>query len=70
MAGRVARNFIESLLSRADIVELIDSYLKLRKAGRNYVACCPFIRKRHPRSASVLKSSFIIALGVAQAGTH
>ena len=42
MAGRIPKSFIDELVSRADIVEVIDQYVPLRKAGRDYKACCPF----------------------------
>ena len=42
MAGQIPRDFIDSLLSRIDIVELINSYTPLKKKGPNYMACCPF----------------------------
>jgi DNA primase len=42
MAGRVPRNFIDDLLNRVDIVEVIDARVPLKKKGREYWACCPF----------------------------
>ena len=42
MSGRVPRAFIDDLLNRVDIVEVIDSRLPLKKKGREYWACCPF----------------------------
>ncbi|QIZ77760.1 DNA primase [Ferrimonas lipolytica] len=48
MAGRIPREFIDQLLARVDIVELIDGRVKLKKAGRNYNACCPFHNEKSP----------------------
>lgn len=42
MAGRVPRAFIDDLLNRVDIVEVIDSRVPLKKKGREFWACCPF----------------------------
>jgi DNA primase len=42
MAGRIPRNFIDDLLNRVDIVEVIDARVPLKKKGREYWACCPF----------------------------
>ncbi|UQQ17372.1 CHC2 zinc finger domain-containing protein [Salmonella sp. WGH-01] len=42
MAGRIPRVFINDLLARTDIVDLIDVRVKLKKQGKNYHACCPF----------------------------
>lgn len=44
----ISRSFINDLMARVDIVDLIDSYLSLRKAGRNYTACCPFHHEKTP----------------------
>lgn len=48
MAGRIPPAFIDQLLSRTDIVELIDSRVDLRKSGRDYSACCPFHSEKSP----------------------
>ena len=42
MSGRIPRSFIDDLLNRVDIVEVIDSRVPLKKKGREYWACCPF----------------------------
>ena len=42
MAGRIPQSFIDELIARADIVEVIGSRVPLKKAGREYKACCPF----------------------------
>ncbi len=44
----VDRNYLEKLRQKADIVEVISSYLKLRKSGKNYVGLCPFHNERTP----------------------
>ncbi|MGL4757362.1 MAG: CHC2 zinc finger domain-containing protein, partial [Aeromonadaceae bacterium] len=48
MAGKIPQSFIEQLLARTDIVELIDSRVRLKKAGKNYQACCPFHNEKSP----------------------
>ncbi|MBB1417813.1 DNA primase [Pseudoalteromonas sp. SG44-1] len=48
MAGKIPRNFIDDLLARTDIVELIDSKVGLKKAGKDYQACCPFHNEKSP----------------------
>ena len=48
MAGRIPREFIDDLLARTDIVELVDTRVRLKKAGRNYQACCPFHSEKSP----------------------
>ncbi|TAG84052.1 MAG: DNA primase [Burkholderiales bacterium] len=41
-------DFIQQLLSRVDIVEVIDRQVPLKKAGANYSACCPFHKEKSP----------------------
>ena len=48
MSGRIPREFIDELLARADIVELIDARVPLTKAGRDFKACCPFHNEKTP----------------------
>ncbi|CCQ09525.1 DNA primase [Pseudoalteromonas luteoviolacea B = ATCC 29581] len=48
MAGKIPRQFIDDLLARLDIVELIDGRIGLKKAGKDYQACCPFHNEKTP----------------------
>ena len=48
MAGRIPQSFIDDLLNRVDIVEVIDARVSLKKAGREYQACCPFHNEKTP----------------------
>ncbi|MDN4503537.1 DNA primase [Alteromonadaceae bacterium BrNp21-10] len=48
MAGRIPRDFIDDLIARSDVVEIVDSRVKLKKAGKNYQACCPFHSEKSP----------------------
>ncbi|MEJ6474344.1 DNA primase [Pseudoalteromonas piscicida] len=48
MKGKIPRQFIDDLLARADIVELIDGRVGLKKAGKDYQACCPFHNEKTP----------------------
>ncbi len=48
MAGKIPRPFIDDLLSRVDIVELIGSRVPLRKAGKDFQARCPFHDEKTP----------------------
>jgi DNA primase len=41
-------DFIQQLLGRVDIVDVIDRHVKLKKAGQNYTACCPFHNEKTP----------------------
>lgn len=44
----IPRDFINDLIARTDIVELIDRKVPLKKAGKNYSACCPFHSEKSP----------------------
>ncbi len=44
----IPQEFIQSLLGRIDIVDVVDRYVKLKKAGANYSACCPFHNEKTP----------------------
>jgi len=48
MAGRIPRVFINDLLARTDIIDLIDARVKLKKQGKNWHACCPFHNEKSP----------------------
>ena len=48
MSGRIPRSFIDDLLARVDIVDLIDRHVPLKKTGANYVARCPFHTEKTP----------------------
>ena len=48
MAGRIPRVFINDLIARTDIIDLIDVRVKLKKQGKNYHACCPFHNEKTP----------------------
>ena len=42
MKGKIPREFIDNLIARVDIVDLIDARVPLKQAGKNYQARCPF----------------------------
>lgn len=48
MAGHIPRSFIDDLLARLDIVDIVDPRVKLKKKGKNYSACCPFHNEKTP----------------------
>ncbi len=48
MAGRIPSNFIDDLLARVDIVDVVDARVPLRKQGSDWVACCPFHDEKTP----------------------
>lgn len=69
MAGRIPQNFIDDLLARADIVEIIDGYVPLRKAGRNHQARCPFHEEKTPSFTVSQDKQFYHCFGCGANGT-
>ncbi len=48
MPGAIPQHFIDQLLARADIVDIIGRRIPLKKAGREFQACCPFHTEKTP----------------------
>lgn len=48
MAGRIPERFIDELLARVDIVDIIDARVPLKRAGKEHKACCPFHDEKTP----------------------
>jgi len=48
MAGLIPQQFIDDLLDRTDIIEIIDGRVALRKSGQNYSGLCPFHNEKSP----------------------
>ena len=69
MAGRIPQHFIDDLVSRIDIVELIDRRVPLKKAGRNYQACCPFHSEKTPSFSVSPDKQFYHCFGCGAHGT-
>ena len=69
MAGRIPRAFIEELLGRADIVEVINARVPLKKAGRNFVARCPFHDEKTPSFTVSPQKQFYYCFGCGATGS-
>jgi DNA primase len=67
MAGRIPQSFIDQLLDRVDIVDVIDRRIKLKKTGKNYSACCPFHDEKSPSFSVNPEKQFYYCFGC-QAG--
>ncbi|HET8730963.1 MAG TPA: DNA primase [Moraxellaceae bacterium] len=66
--GRIPEAFIDDVLLRADIVDLVDSRVKLKKAGKNYSACCPFHREKTPSFTVSREKQFYYCFGCGASG--
>ncbi len=69
MAGRIPQQFIDDLVSRVDIVEIIDTRVPLKKAGREYHACCPFHNEKTPSFTVSPAKQFYHCFGCGAHGT-
>ncbi|MFV8430035.1 DNA primase [Vibrio owensii] len=63
MAGHIPRSFIDNLLARLDIVDIIDARVKLKKKGKNYGACCPFHNEKTPSFSVSQEKQFYHCFG-------
>ena len=69
MAGRIPQHFIDELLARIDIVDIVDAYVPLKKAGRNHQACCPFHDEKTPSFTVSQQKQFYHCFGCGANGT-
>jgi DNA primase len=69
MAGRIPQHFIDELMQRADIVEIVGSRIQLKKAGRDYKACCPFHGEKTPSFTVSPAKGFYHCFGCGAHGT-
>jgi DNA primase len=67
--GRIPQHFIDELIARADIVEIIGSRVQLKKAGREYKACCPFHNEKTPSFWVSPDKQFYHCFGCGKHGT-
>jgi len=68
MAGLIPQAFIDDLLSRADIIDVIDKRVALKKSGKNYSACCPFHTEKTPSFSVQPERQFYYCFGCGAAG--
>ena len=69
MAGRIPQSFIDDLIARADIVEVINARVPLKKKGREYTACCPFHNEKTPSFTVSETKQFYHCFGCGAHGT-
>jgi DNA primase len=67
--GVIPKSFIQDLLNRLDIVDVIERYLPLKKAGANFVACCPFHNEKSPSFTVSQSKQFYHCFGCGAHGT-
>ncbi len=67
--GLIPRSFIDELIARANIVEVVGSRIALKKAGREYKACCPFHSEKTPSFWVSPEKQFYHCFGCGAHGT-
>ena len=69
MAGRIPQHVIDELIARTDIIEVIGSRVQLKRAGREYKACCPFHDEKSPSFTVSPDKQFYHCFGCGAHGT-
>lgn len=68
MAGLIPQSFIDDLLHRTDILEVVDKRVPLKKSGKNYQACCPFHNEKTPSFSVQPERQFYYCFGCGAGG--
>jgi DNA primase len=69
MAGKIPQDFIDDLIARADIAEVVGKRVQLKKAGREFKACCPFHGEKTPSFTVSPAKGFYHCFGCGAHGT-
>jgi DNA primase len=69
VAGRIPQQFIDELLLRVDIVDVIDERVPLKKLGKDFKACCPFHNEKTPSFTVSTQKQFYHCFGCGAHGT-
>ena len=69
MAGRIPDTFIQDLLARTDLVELIEARVPLKRSGSNYAARCPFHDEKTPSFSVSRQKQLYYCFGCGARGT-
>ncbi len=69
MAGKIPQSFIDDLLARTDVVDVIDSRVTLKKKGKDYMACCPFHGEKTPSFSVSQEKQFYYCFGCGASGS-
>lgn len=68
MAGLIPQSFIDDLLNRIDIIDVISDRITLKKAGRNHQALCPFHKEKSPSFSANQDKQFYYCFGCGASG--
>ena len=68
MAGRIPQYFIDDLLARINITDVVESRVKLRRSGKNYSGLCPFHKENSPSFTVSPDKQFYYCFGCGAGG--
>ena len=68
MAGLIPQGFIDDLLNRTDILDVVNARVQLKKSGKNYTACCPFHKEKTPSFSVSPDKQFYYCFGCGAGG--
>ena len=68
MAGLIPQSFIDELLDRTDIVDVVNSRVPLKKTGKSHKACCPFHEEKTPSFTVAEDKQFYYCFGCGAGG--
>ncbi|WP_426151205.1 DNA primase [Pseudomonas sp. DC3000-4b1] len=68
MAGLIPQGFIDDLLNRTDILDVVNARIQLKKSGKNYTACCPFHKEKTPSFSVSPDKQFYYCFGCGAGG--
>lgn len=68
MAGRIPQHFIDDLLARINITDVVESRVKLRRSGKNYSGLCPFHKENSPSFTVSPEKQFYYCFGCGAGG--
>jgi len=69
MSERIPQDFIDDLIERADVSEVIGKRVEIKKAGKEYKACCPFHNEKTPSFTVSPEKGFYHCFGCGAHGT-
>lgn len=69
MAGLIPQSFIDDLLNRVDVVDVVGSRIALKRSGKNYSACCPFHNEKTPSFTVSPDKQFYYCFGCGASGS-
>ena len=69
MAGLIPQSFINDLIDRADIVDVVGSRITLKKSGKNYSGLCPFHDEKSPSFSVSPDKQFFHCFGCQESGS-